>query len=198
MDNNYMTVKEFAEAVGVSRQAVYRQVDKKLQGFTVKVDNQVMIDKVAITEVYHKRFTGKVEQIDKVDCKPSQPSKPVDRGENDIYRDAYIRLLERQLEQAEERARKLEEDRDRQIENLSTVIESMAAMNHQLQIENNQYKALVESVNDEAAVYEEEPVVEDEQVIESSEAVEPVEENHRDQNENKEGKKGFFSFLRRK
>ena len=71
-------------------------------------------------------------------------------------------------------------------------------MNHQLQIENNQYKALVESVNDEAAVYEEEPVVEDEQVIESSEAVEPVEENHRDQNENKEGKKGFFSFLRRK
>lgn len=187
MNDNYLTVKEFAEAVGISRQAVYRQLDNKLQEFTVKVDNRVMVDKVAITKVYHKLITDKVESVDSLDKVDSQPSKP---GE-DVYRDAYIRLLERQLEQAEERARKLEEERDTQIERLSTVIDSIAAMNQRLQIENNQYKALIESPVEAANDSQDLSTVEEA----PGEAAPGVEENHADPQRNK---RGIFGFLRRK
>ena len=50
--SDYLTIKEFAEKVGVSQQAIYKQVERKLKNYVKLVDNQKMIDIKALQEVY--------------------------------------------------------------------------------------------------------------------------------------------------
>ena len=49
---DYITIKEFAVRAGVSPQAVYKQVERKLNNYVKLVDNQKMIDIKALQEVY--------------------------------------------------------------------------------------------------------------------------------------------------
>lgn len=55
MNNEYLTVQAFAEAVGISNQAVYQQLNKKLKPYYKLIDNKKMIDTRAIQEVYSKQ-----------------------------------------------------------------------------------------------------------------------------------------------
>ena len=50
--SDYLTIKEFAEKVGVSQQAIYKQVERKLKNYVKLIDNQKRIDIRALQEVY--------------------------------------------------------------------------------------------------------------------------------------------------
>lgn len=47
-DKELLTIKEFAEAAGVSSQAVYQRLNKSLQGYVVEVDGKKHLKKEAL------------------------------------------------------------------------------------------------------------------------------------------------------
>lgn len=67
MNGQYISVKEFSERAGISVQAVYKQLNKRLKPYLTMVDGIRMLDIKALEEVYGKSVEHKVEQ--KVDEK---------------------------------------------------------------------------------------------------------------------------------
>lgn len=67
MNDQYISVKEFSERAGISVQAVYKQLNKRLKPYLTMVDGIRMLDIKALEEVYGKSVEHKVEQ--KVDEK---------------------------------------------------------------------------------------------------------------------------------
>lgn len=67
MDGKYISVKEFSERAGISVQAVYKQLNKRLKPYLTMVDGIRMLDIKGLEEVYGKSAEQSVEQ--KVDEK---------------------------------------------------------------------------------------------------------------------------------
>ena len=59
--NNYISVSQYAEIKGISKQAVYKQLNGKLKEFLIVVDNQKFIDLNALNEVEKERLNN-IEQ----------------------------------------------------------------------------------------------------------------------------------------
>ncbi len=51
-NNELLTVQQFADAAGISKQAVYKALNNKLKPFVQLVDGKKMIHSKALTEVY--------------------------------------------------------------------------------------------------------------------------------------------------
>lgn len=62
MEKEYLSIKDFAAAVGVSQQAVYKQLNNKLKPYLKVVENKKMLD-IAALELFKKQEkTNQVEQ----------------------------------------------------------------------------------------------------------------------------------------
>ena len=59
--NEYISVSQYAEIKGISKQAVYKQLNGKLKEFLIVVDNQKFIDLKALNEVEKERLNN-IEQ----------------------------------------------------------------------------------------------------------------------------------------
>ena len=76
--NEYLTVKEFAEQAKVSTQSVYKRMATSLQPYIVEVDNQKMLQKQALSDLYDIEVGNGCKPIqDEVtnDCKPCNEEK---------------------------------------------------------------------------------------------------------------------------
>lgn len=62
--DQYLSVKEFAQAAGVSVQAVYKRLSKDLKPFVNEVEGRKVIDKRALKEVYGKDQEEPEEKVD--------------------------------------------------------------------------------------------------------------------------------------
>ena len=119
--SDYLTIKEFAEKVGVSQQAIYKQVERKLKNYVKLVDNQKMIDIKALQEVYD---IG-VEQ-------PIQPNiEPVEQPIQSSSQQIIDRLL---FDMLQEELRKKNE----QIENLQQIIKENELKYHESLMQSQQ------------------------------------------------------------
>lgn len=56
MGKKFLSVSEFSKEVGISRQAVYKQVDSGLQKYIKHIDNKIMIDSEAV-KIYKEKKT---------------------------------------------------------------------------------------------------------------------------------------------
>lgn len=91
METEYLSIKDFAKRAGVSQQAIYKQVERKLNNYVKMVENQKMIDIRALQEVYGVE----VEQ-------PIQPKiEPVEQPIQPILQ-ATIESLSKELERKSE------------------------------------------------------------------------------------------------
>lgn len=62
MEKEYLSIKDFAAAVGVSQQAIYKQLNNKLKPYLKVVENKKMLD-IAALELFKKQEkTNQVEQ----------------------------------------------------------------------------------------------------------------------------------------
>lgn len=59
MNNQYLTIKEVAEIVGISTQAIYKQLPTRLQTYSKKVGNKTLLKNSVISEVYQKEIPTK-------------------------------------------------------------------------------------------------------------------------------------------
>ena len=62
MEKEYISIKEFAAAVGVSQQAIYKQLNNKLKPYLKVVDNKKMLEKSAISLFVKEQKSNEVEQ----------------------------------------------------------------------------------------------------------------------------------------
>ena len=131
-DKQYLSVSEYAEIKGISKQAVYKQLNNKLKNFVVEVENQKYIDRAALTEEQKQKveqlFNPKVEQIE-------QPFNP-----------KFQPLLEKQIEEKDKQIERLFqqiEEKDKQIETLQNLLnqsQQLQAIDRKLLLESNQKK----------------------------------------------------------
>ena len=70
MDKEFVSIKEFAEKVGVSVQAIYKRVNNendKIQPYLRKVKNKVRVDIKAIEELFENdKLNQELNQVEKV------------------------------------------------------------------------------------------------------------------------------------
>lgn len=104
----YLTVKEFAEAAGITQQAVYKQIDNgRLKNYTEVIEDQKMIRTTAFKRFYPKRveqveqLNSTAQNLEKSDLNPDlvQPIQPA----------REIQLLEDQISDLREQ---LEENKE--------------------------------------------------------------------------------------
>lgn len=62
MEKEYISIKEFAAAVGVSQQAIYKQLNNKLQPYLKVIDKKKMLDKSAISMFLKKDDSNDIQQ----------------------------------------------------------------------------------------------------------------------------------------
>ena len=100
----YVNVKEFAEMAGVSSQAIYKQLNGKLQTYSTKVGNQRKIDISALWEVYGLE-----------DFQPIQPKLQTNStSEMDSVYLKMIQILEDQLKEKDKQIAALQKQLDQE------------------------------------------------------------------------------------
>lgn len=102
MNKDYLTIKEFAATVGVSQQAIYKQLNNKLKTYLKIVDNKKMLEKSALKLFEAKENLNQVEQ-----------------QLNNKLNDKLIDMLQKELE---EKGQQLKE-KDKQIAELNKALD---------------------------------------------------------------------------
>ncbi|MDD3269672.1 MAG: hypothetical protein PHX14_10150 [Syntrophomonadaceae bacterium] len=149
-ENDFLTVKEFAELAGVSRQAINNACKGKLTEYVNVVDGQKRLHKDGL-EFY-------CLQLSKTTCKPNsklrvnQPSTSL-HDENDNFSDT-LNQLEKQLDVLEKQSRIFEKQldtkddqlkaKDRQLEEMSERLKEAHELNRNNQILLGQQQKLLQ------------------------------------------------------
>lgn len=119
--SDYLTIKEFAEKVGVSQQAIYKQVERKLKNYVKLVANQKMIDIKALQEVY--------------DIEVEQPIQPNIEPVEQLIQSSSQQIIDRLLfDMLQEELRKKNE----QIETLQQIIKENEFKYHEALMKSQQ------------------------------------------------------------
>lgn len=108
-NNELLTVQQFADTAGISKQAVYKALDNKLKPFLQLVDGKKMLQRKALKEVYGVE----VEQRNKQ--QNDNLSKPME---------ALIAMLQKELDEKNAQL----EAKDRQIEQLMSALQAEQAL----------------------------------------------------------------------
>lgn len=142
MENEYISVKEFAEKAGISVQAVYKGLNNRLNQYVKLVDNQKMLNIRALQEVYGIE----VEQL----IKPELTTNSTEglTNNNDVMIDTLleqIEVLKNELdvknEQIKEKDKQLKE-KDNQIAALNIRLEE----SHRLLDQQQQLQAMEKKI----------------------------------------------------
>ncbi|MGN0730804.1 MAG: hypothetical protein ACI4MA_02720 [Treponema sp.] len=102
MEKKYYTVAEFAEKIGVSRQAVYKSIDKKLNSYVKEVDGKKYIDKSALSvfdyKVVDSTFEKCLSQLEEKDCQIAKILEQLKvKDEQLVRKDEQIEKLQEQI-----------------------------------------------------------------------------------------------------
>ena len=98
-DKKYISVSEYAEIKGITKQAVYKQLNKKLQPFLIVVENQKFIDLMALTEEERERFNNSLTTDEQPLNNQIQPFLESQIEEKDKIIESLLRQVENLQEQ---------------------------------------------------------------------------------------------------
>lgn len=121
-EKEYITVKEYATAKGITIQAVYKRLNKGLKPYLIMVEGQ----KCLKIEVLNSVELEKLNSVDKLSTQLSTDStQPIQPPESEILKnqlaekDKQIESLLRQLEEIQSQNKKLTEQHDEFIKLIS-------------------------------------------------------------------------------
>lgn len=153
-EQEYMTVKEFAAAAGVTEQAVYKQLNNKLSTYSTELNGKKVLKIEALKEYRTKEVETELTQ------KLNETEAEVNRLKEQIQQQK-VDELSRAVNELKEQLR----TKDQQIESLHDLLkESQEALNRQQQLTALQEKRITEltaSDPEEAATVEHEGSEED-------------------------------------
>ena len=107
-NNEILTVQQFAEAAGISKQAVYKALNNKLKPFVQLVDGKKMIHSKALTEVYGVAVNQHRGNPEGNQSQPLETLIAMLQKELDA-KNEQISAQQRQLEAKDEQIRQLNE-----------------------------------------------------------------------------------------
>ena len=134
-DQQYITVKEFAQRAGVSIQSVYQSLNKRLKPYLKIVDNRKMLNIKALEEIYG------ISDVKEVEQSVEQENK-VDVNELINILKAQIEIKDRQIA-----------EKDRQIAEMQKLVdqEQQLSLKAQNRLENLEQKSNQDAVEPEPA-----------------------------------------------
>lgn len=158
MNEEYLSIKEFADLVGVTQQSIYKRLNKEdnpLHKYFKFEDGKKYISKAAV--VLYENVSAEEK---KPEVKEEQQENVI-QSEKKNYFDCLLELLEQQLlekdRQLQEKDNQIKE-KDKQIESLLLRLEeSNKLVSQQQQLTAIEKKNLFEIEEKEAATTEEEP-----------------------------------------
>ena len=105
--NNYISVSQYAEIKGITKQAVYKQLNGKLKNFLIMVDNQKFIDINALNDIERKKLNNFEQPV-------QQPVEQPLNNEIQLFlqnqineKDEQIKTLLNQIDQLQDQNTKL-------------------------------------------------------------------------------------------
>lgn len=152
VENEYISVKEFAEKAGISVQAVYKGLNNRLNRYVKLVDNQKMLDIRALQDIYGIE----VEQSIQPELTTNSTEELTN---NDVMIDTLleqIEILRNELEVKNEQIREKDKqlkEKDNQIAALNTRLEE----SHRLLDQQQQLQAMEKKIQ---ALEDKEDIVE--------------------------------------
>ena len=149
IQEEYLSIKDFALAAGVSTQSIYKRLSTSLQPYVVEVDNKKMLKKQALKDVYgveNKDELPTVEQESYQHVTNRFATEEIKRLLNEIEKkDRRIEMLEADLEKEREDA-KAERER---IYSLFDQQQKLVAMRYSQEIETKQQIETQENVENQ-------------------------------------------------
>lgn len=123
----YISIAEFAERAGVSKQAVYQRLNKSLKAYLKVIDGKKSIDTRALEDLYGKGGCSSLEQVFQ------GKSQGVEQGNEEEKEGQLInKLIDILQEDLKSKDEQLNE-KDRQIKELHNLLDQqqqLAAMDH--------------------------------------------------------------------
>lgn len=88
MNDKLLTIKQYSEQAGITQQAVYKQLNKRLKNYVVVVENQKMLKESALKDfhVQPSRTTVKQPENDHFDTLLKQNQQTIDLLQKELER----------------------------------------------------------------------------------------------------------------
>lgn len=105
MEKEYLSIKEFASAVGVSQQAIYKQLNNKLKDYLKIVEGKKMLDKSAFALFEKQENSTDIQQqlLNVLQTELKEKSLRIESLEKQIVeKDKQISELHKLLDQAQQ------------------------------------------------------------------------------------------------
>lgn len=131
-DKEYISIAEFAEQAGVSKQAVYQRLNKSLKAYVKVVDGKKSIDIRALEDLYGKDGCSRLEQV--FQGKIQGVEQGVEEEKEGQLINKLIDTLQEELKHKDEQLA----EKDRQIKELHNLLDQqqqLAAMDRKKVIE---------------------------------------------------------------
>ena len=106
-NNEYLSVSQYAEIKGVSKQAVYKQLNNKLKPFLIVVDGKKYIDKAVLTEGDNPQLNNQQPTVEQQVEQPATNQIQLLLEKQLAEKDTTIQSLLRQIENLQEQNSKL-------------------------------------------------------------------------------------------
>lgn len=118
IEKEYISVSQYAEAKGISKQAVYKQLNNKLKPFLKVVDGKKCLDISVLTEVEQQGLNEVEQQFNQVEQPLNNPFQPLFEKELE-EKNKTIESLLRQIDTLQEQNGRLQEQNGKLTELLS-------------------------------------------------------------------------------
>ena len=158
MGKEYLTIAEYAEIKGISKQAVYKQLNNKLKDYVEIVENKKRL-KISVLEENIQPHSTKVEQpIQPISTKVEQPIQPISTEV-----EQPIQPISTEVEQPIQPFLEAQiKEKDKTIDSLLRQIEALQEQNTRLTelLHNSQVLLAVEKqalIQEQASTHTEEP-----------------------------------------
>lgn len=156
MEKEYLTIRQFAEAVGKSQQAIHQQLETRLKKYVKVIDNRKYIDNTAIREVFG---------VDDLKEKSSDSINELTSIQVALQvKDEIIKTLKQQIEDLRNDKNNLNEQlkvKDAEIDKLHTEIDRLQTLlDQQQQLHKSlqdQQQLLIESKSNDDSAEAEQP-----------------------------------------
>ncbi|MCM1265423.1 MAG: hypothetical protein NC200_04415 [Candidatus Gastranaerophilales bacterium] len=129
MDNEYISIKDFAELAGVSQQSIYQRIKKPhnpIQVYLKEVEGKTLIRKTALKDLYTK------------ESKQEEAKEPIER---------ILDILENQLAEKDKQI----QEKDKQIESLlKSLDDTQRLLDQQQQLKAMETKLLIDKQDTQA------------------------------------------------
>lgn len=106
-NNEYLSVSQYAELKGISKQAVYKQLNNKLKPFLIVVDGKKYIDKAVLTEGDNPQLNNQQPTVEQQVEQPATNQIQLLLEQQLAEKDTTIQSLLRQIENLQEQNSKL-------------------------------------------------------------------------------------------